>query len=179
MRSVLLRLSLSFALTLLHTASMPAALHGQGTTRLELGALAGVELAAVGEDPRLGLQSHVGFGLSGVTAAFALVREDLPLEWTGGAWQLTLAGRVRPSGPRSWLSFGYGLIIRHRWARWDFLGRTDPIYSRTNTTDAAVIGLAAPLGRFRPFADLYVTRLLDRDGKVGEHVVFGVMVRVR
>ena len=179
MRSVLWLLSMSFALTLLHKAIMPVELHGQATTRLELGALAGVDLAAGEWVPRLGIQSHIGLGVSGVTGTFALVREVLPLEWTGGAWQLTLAGRVRPAGPRSWLSFGYGLTIRHRWARWDFLGRTDPIYSRTNTTDAAVIGVAAHLGRFRPCVDIYVTQLLDRDGKVGGHALFGVMVRAR
>ncbi len=178
MRSIVPPLGMSVVLQLLLLQSLQAQLQEQAGLRLELGVLGGFEFTQGVEDPRLGPQVHIGAGPIGLTAAFALIEEELPLEWTGGAWQLYLTGSVRPFGARSWLSLGYGLTIRRRWAQWDFLGRTDPIYSRTNTTDAVTIGVAVSFARLRPFADLYLTRLLDRDGQVGGHALFGFLVEV-
>jgi hypothetical protein len=165
-------------LSLLLALCVHPPLQAQEGPRLDVGAICGFEFTDGVEDPRLGALSEIGFGRFGVTAAFALVQQELPMEWSGSGWQLYLTGRIRIFGPRSWLSLGYGLTIEHRTANWSFLDRTDRIYNRTSTTDAALVGVGLPVGRFRPFADIVATRLLDRDGTVGGHALFGLTVNV-
>lgn len=162
---------------LLFLPSVQAQPEEHADLRIELGAVGGFDFSEGVDGWRAGPQTHLGYGRIGVTGTFAFIREDLPLEWTGGAWQLYAMGVVRPFGSRSWLSLGYGLTIHRRWARWDFLGRTESIYSRTNTTDAATIGVAARFGRFRPFTDLYLAGLLG-EGEVAWHVLFGLAIIV-
>lgn len=178
MRFVVRILGTSLLQILLLLPSVQAQPEERANVRIELGAVGGFEFTEGVDGWRAGPQAHIGYGPVGVTGTFAFIREDLPLEWTGGAWQLYAIGVVRPLGWRSWLSLGYGLTIHRRWARWDFLDRTDPIYSRTTTTDAATIGVAARLGPLRPFADVYLARLLGREGQVAWHVLFGLAVRV-
>ncbi len=169
---------LSVVLLLLLAPCVHPPLRAQAGPRLDVGAICGFEFTDGVEDPRLGVLGEVGFGSFGATGAFALVQQELPMEWSGSGWQLYLSGRIRVFGPRSWLTVGYGMTIEHRTGQWDFLGRTDRIYNRTDTTDAALVEVGLPLGRFRPFADIVATRLVDRKGKVGGHALFGLAVNV-
>ena len=50
--------------------------------------------------------------------------------------------------------------------------------SGSNFTDAIVLGLEAPTPYVRPFADLYLVDILDRESAVGVNLLMGVQVRL-
>ena len=88
---------------------------------------------------------------------------DFP-EFTGGsgnAWVgfFTVAGR--PFGRGSFLSLGYGVAVQHFSVELDDTGLG---LSSTETSDTALFGFELPLKRIRPFADVHLVHLLDREG---------------
>jgi hypothetical protein len=69
---------------------------------------------------------------------------------------------------------GYGFTLVHASLR-----TTDGTFSDSDTdgTDIGVIGLTLPKGRVRPFAELYLIDLLERNS-AGGHLLFGLNLRI-
>jgi len=95
--------------------------------------------------------------------------------YEGSAWEAYFTVRVHPLGNDSFLSVGYGVTMVHASLR-----TKDHVSSGsdTNGTDVGVIGLTYPKGRVRPFADMYLVDLLERESAVGGHLLFGVNLRI-
>jgi hypothetical protein len=93
----------------------------------------------------------------------------------GSAWQGYLTVRVHPFGAASFLGLGYGLTLAHASLR-----TSDGTFSDSDSdaTDVGVIGLTLPAGRFRPFAEVYLVDLLERQSAVGGNLLFGVNLRI-
>ncbi len=83
--------------------------------------------------------------------------------------------RVRPRGTWSIASLGYGFILIHSSLRDASLQLET---SGSNFTDAVVLGLEAPTPFVRPFADLYLVDILDRESAVGVNLLMGVQIRL-
>jgi len=93
----------------------------------------------------------------------------------GSAWETYFTVRVHPFGYDSFLSLGYGFTVVHA-----SLHTKDHTFSDSDTdgTDVGVIGLTYPKGWVRPFAEMYLVDLLERQSAVGGHLLFGVNLRV-
>jgi len=129
------------------------------------------------EDERLGAQASVHIIGPVETAGAFSVFTDWPgaTGFTGSAWQAYWTMRVRPRGPSSFASVGYGFILirsslRNASLELDTSGST--------FTDAIVLGLEAPTPYVRPFADLYLIDILDRESAVGVNLLMGVQIRL-
>ena len=127
------------------------------------------------EDERFGAQT--AFHLVGPleTAGAFSVYSNWPNTpgFTGSAWQAYWTLRVRPHWRWSFVSAGYGFVLLHSSLR-------NPTFqvdtSASNFTDALVFGLEAPTPFVRPFADLYLIDILDREAAVGVNVLMGLQV---
>jgi len=95
--------------------------------------------------------------------------------FTGSAWQAYWTMRVRPRGPLSFASLGYGFVLLHSSLRNTSL-QLDTAGS--DFTDAIVLGLEAPTPHVRPFADLYLIDILDRESAVGVNLLMGIQIPV-
>lgn len=128
---------------------------------------------------RIGVQGYVGLlGVLGVSATVSYVPRffEVTDRYTGHGWQSFLTARAHPWGIGTPLSLGYGAAYSRTTIR-DL--RTGVSTSRNERTDAAVIAVEFSPHRFRPFAELYLLRLLDRSGQVEGNANFGVNVRLR
>jgi hypothetical protein len=127
------------------------------------------------EDERLGLQGSVPVvGVLEAAGGFS-VFTDWPgvSGYTGSAWQGYATLRVRPRGPMSFASFGYGFTLWHASLR-NEAAQTDTAGS--NFTDVIVLGAEAPIPHVRPFVDLYLIDILDRESAVGVNLLMGVQI---
>ena len=129
------------------------------------------------EDERLGAQASVHVIGALETAAALSVFTNWPGApgFTGSAWQAYWTMRVRPRGSWSFASVGYGFVLIHSSLRNASL-QVD--MSGSNVTDAVVLGLEAPTPHVRPFADLYLIDILDRESAVGVNLLMGVQIRL-
>src|SRR2546430_8259610 len=129
------------------------------------------------EDERLGAQASVHVIGALETAAALSVFTNWPGApgFTGSAWQAYWTMRVRPRGSWSFASVGYGFVLIHSSLRNASL-QVD--MSGSNVTDAVVLGLEAPTPHARPFADLYLIDILDRESAVGVNLLMGVQIRL-
>ena len=93
--------------------------------------------------------------------------------YDGSAWHASLTLRARPHGFWSFASAGYGFVLLHSSLR-NSSAQIDTSYS--NFTDALVFGLEAPTPFVRPFADLYLIDILDRESAVGVNLLLGLQV---
>src|SRR2546423_1861920 len=127
------------------------------------------------EDERLGAQASVHVIGPLETAAALSVFTNWPGApgFTGSAWQAYWTMRVRPRGSWSFASVGYGFVLIHSSLRNASL-QLDT--SGSNFTDAVVLGLEAPTPHIRPFADLYLIDILDRESAVGVNLLMGVQI---
>src|SRR5213080_5267166 len=127
------------------------------------------------EDERLGAQASVHIIGPLETAGALSVFTNWPgaAGFTGSAWQAYWTMRVRPRGTWSIASLGYGFILIHNSLRDASLQLET---SGSNFTDAIVLGLEAPTPFVRPFADLYLVDILDRESAVGVNLLMGVQV---
>lgn len=89
---------------------------------------------------------------------------------SGNAWQVFLTARVRPPGPASFLSIGYGMTTLRFSAEEQATGISD---STTEWSDVGVIGIEFPGGLLRPFADVYLVDILDHESSVGSVLLLG------
>ena len=129
------------------------------------------------EDERLGLQASVHIAGPLETAGAFSLFTDWPgaSGFTGSAWQAYWTVRARPRGPWSFASAGYGFVLIHSSLRNASL-RLDT--SGSTFTDAIVLGLEAPTPYVRPFVDLYLIDILDRESAVGVNLLMGFQVHV-
>jgi hypothetical protein len=167
------KIAVWFLLCALSLATKPAA--GQ-TARVGMHYGAAVRNGEI-QDDRLGVQASVHLlGPLETGAAFSVFvgwpGVDL---YTGSAWHGYWSLRVRPSGVWSMVSAGYGLAVTHEATTDTRLGTST---SYTYVYDAFTLGLEAPTPYVRPFADLYLLRILDRSGSVGVNVLVGLQVVV-
>ncbi len=129
------------------------------------------------DDERVGAQASVHVvGPLETAGAFSLFT-DWPGSsgFTGSAWQAYWTARVRPRGPWSFASIGYGFVLLHSSIRNTSL-QIDA--SGSTFTDAVVLGLEAPTPHVRPFVDLYLIDILDRESAVGVNLLMGLQVHV-
>jgi hypothetical protein len=138
-----------------------------------LGAHYGVNLTnGAWEDPRLGLQGvgHLvrAMEVSGTFSYFTAWPRVAGL--TGTAWQVYGALRIRGPGHWAFASAGYGPVFTHTSLRDPATGLANTV---DNVADSAVLGLEAPTPHVRPFADLYLSHLLDR-GIMGVNLLMGL-----
>jgi hypothetical protein len=129
------------------------------------------------DDERLGAQASVHIIGPLETAGAFSVFTDWPGTpgSTGSAWQAYWTMRVRPRGPWSIASAGYGFILLHSSLRNATL-QLD--VSGSHFTDAIVLGLEGPTPYVRPFADLYLVDILDRESAVGVNLLMGIQIRL-
>jgi len=129
------------------------------------------------EDERLGAQASVHIIGPLETAGALSVFTNWPgaTGFTGSAWQAYWTMRVRPRGSVSFASVGYGFILIHSSLRNTSL-QLDT--SGSNFTDAIVLGLEAPTPYVRPFADVYLIDILDRESAVGVNLLMGIQIRL-
>src|SRR6266566_4748506 len=143
------RLAVTVLLSLVPTIPCTAAAQ---TARV--GAHYGVNLSdGHWEDERLGAQVsvHIVGPLETAGAFSVLTAWPGATGFTGSAWQAYWTMRVRPRGPLSFASVGYGFIV---------------------------LGLEAPTPHVRPFADLYLIDILDRESAVGVNLLMGIQIPV-
>jgi hypothetical protein len=131
------------------------------------------------DDERIGVQGSIPvvWRLT-VNPAFSYLYnypDDPTGFFEGSAWETYFTLRVQPLGNDSFLSLGYGFTVVHA-----SLHTTDGSFSDSDTdgTDIGVIGFTLPKGRVRPFAELYLIDLLERQSAVGGHLLFGVNLRI-
>jgi hypothetical protein len=126
------------------------------------------------EDERLGLGAIVPvLGPIELTATFSYrynFLNDPSMESSGSAWQSYFTARVRPFGRGSFAALGYGLTVSHI----SVSHPTQGTRSNTEVTDVIVIGLELPLWWIRPFGELYLIDILDRESAVGGNALFGL-----
>src|SRR5437870_5324222 len=129
------------------------------------------------EDERLGAQASVPIIGPLETAGALSVFANWPgaTGFTGSAWQAYWTVRVRPRGSVSFASVGYGFILIHSSLRNTSL-QLDT--SGSSFTDAIVLGLEAPTPYVRPFADVYLIDILDRESAVGVNLLMGIQIRL-
>jgi hypothetical protein len=129
------------------------------------------------EDPRLGAQGSVHLvGPLEVAGAFSVLTNWPDIQgFTGSAWFAASILRVRPRGPWSFLSAGYGLILLHS-------SLHNPAFqvdtATTQSGDAMVLGLEVPTPYARPFLDVYLINVLNRGSELGfgVNLLLGVQV---
>src|SRR5437870_1797498 len=129
------------------------------------------------EDERFGAQAsvHIVGPLETAGAFSVLTGWPGATGSTGSAWQAYWTMRVRPRGPWSFASIGYGFVLLHSSIRNTSL-QIDA--SGSTFTDAVVLGLEAPTPHVRPFVDLYLIDILDRESAVGVNLLMGLQVHV-
>ncbi len=167
------RLAVTVLLSLVPTIPCTAAAQ---TARV--GAHYGVNLSdGHWEDERLGAQVsvHIVGPLETAGAFSVLTAWPGATGFTGSAWQAYWTMRVRPRGPLSFASVGYGFVLLHSSLRNTSL-QLDTAGS--DFTDAIVLGLEAPTPHVRPFADLYLIDILDRESAVGVNLLMGIQIPV-
>lgn len=127
------------------------------------------------EDERLGVQGSVHVvGPLETAAGFSMFTYWPRLTgFTGSAWKAFGTLRVRPSGPMSFASIGYGFELIYSSLR-NSSAQIDT--SESYFTDVIVLGLEAPIPYVRPFADLYLIDILDRESAVGVNLLMGVQI---
>src|SRR5574342_1422327 len=127
------------------------------------------------EDPRFGVQADLHLmGPLETAAAFSHLSNWPDAQgYTGSAWVAAWTVRLRPHGPWSFASVGYGVALLHSSLR-------NPTLlidmSTTDLVDAAVLGLEAPTRYVRPFADLYFLGILKRDFGFGANLLMGFQI---
>ena len=99
--------------------------------------------------------------------------DDPTGRFTGSAWEGYLTARVRPFGRGSFWALGYGFTVAHASLSDRSSGRS---WSDTEFTDLVVVALELPDWSIRPMVELYLISILDREGGVGAHALFGVNV---
>ena len=157
---------------------VPLVAHTAAAQTARVGAHYGVNLSnGHWEDERLGAQASLHIIGPLETAGAFSVFTDWPgaAGFTGSAWQAYWTMRVRPRGTWSIASLGYGFILIHSSLRDASLQLET---SGSNFTDAIVLGLEAPTPFVRPFANLYLVDILDRESAVGVNLLMGVQVRL-
>ncbi len=124
------------------------------------------------DQERVGVQAVIPvFGAVELTPAIGYLTNFPDVSgFSGNAWQVFLAARVRPPGPASFLSIGYGMTAIRLSAEEQATGISD---SRTEWTDVGVVGIEFPGGLLRPFADVYLIDILDRESSVGGVLLLG------
>jgi len=165
------------AVTLLFGLVPPVACTG-GAQTARVGAHYGVNLSdGHWEDERLGAQAsvHIVGPLETAGAFSVLTAWPGATGFTGSAWQAYWTMRVRPRGPLSFASVGYGFVLLHSSLRNASLGLDT---AGSDFTDAIVLGLEAPTPHVRPFADLYLIDILDRESAVGVNLLMGIQIPV-
>src|SRR5437879_11815444 len=95
--------------------------------------------------------------------------------FTGSAWQAYWTMRVRPRGPWSFASVGYGFVLLHSSLRNASL-QLDT--SGSHFTDAIVLGLDTRTPHVRPLADWHLIDTLARQSAVGVNLLMGVQIPV-
>lgn len=143
-----------------------------------LGAHYGVNLTnGAWEDPRFGLQGMAHLvgpvELSGALSVFT----GWPgvAGFTGSAWQVYGALRVRGPGKWAFATAGYGPVFTHTTLRDQLTGQAT---TENGFADSGVLGFEVPTRHVRPFLDLYLSHLLDRGAKVGVNVLMGFQVPI-
>ena len=165
------------AVTLLFGLVPPVACTA-GAQTARVGAHYGVNLSdGHWEDERLGAQAsvHIVGPLETAGAFSVLTAWPGATGFTGSAWQAYWTMRVRPRGPLSFASVGYGFVLLHSSLRNASLGLDT---AGSDFTDAIVLGLEAPTPHVRPFADLYLIDILDRESAVGVNLLMGIQIPV-
>ncbi len=158
MRTILVILSATVVFSWTSTAAAQIRL-----SDIEVGAHFGFNVGGEIRQERLGGQLIVPvLGPFEVNGVFGVLI-DFP-EFSGAsgnAWQgfFTVAGR--PFGRGSFLSLGYGVAVSHASLELDDTGLE---LSFTETSDTALFRFELPLKRIRPFADVHLVHLLDREG---------------
>jgi hypothetical protein len=131
------------------------------------------------DNERIGLQASVPVvWLLTVNPAFSYLYnfpDDPSGFFEGSAWQGYLTVRVHPFGPDSFLALGYGLTLVHASLRTSDGAFSD---SDSDATDVGVIAVTLPKGRLRPFAEVYLIDLLERQSAVGGNLLFGLNLRI-
>jgi hypothetical protein len=131
------------------------------------------------DDERLGVQGSIPLvwrlTVDPVFSYLYNFPDDPTGVYGGSAWEAYFTLRVHPFGYDSFLSLGYGFTVAHA-----SLHTKDQTFSDSDTdgTDVGVIGLTYPKGRLRPFAEMYLVDLLERQSAVGGHLLFGVNLRI-
>lgn len=170
------RASLATAALLVCSLAAPPAAHGQvRLADIEAGLHFGFNFSD-GEidDERLGLGVVVPvLGPIELAAAFSYFYNYLnepASQYTGSAWQGYFTARIRPFGRGSFAALGYGVTVLHASAT----HVSGASASDTEVTDVIVIGLELPLWWVRPFGELYLIDILDREAAVGGNALFGL-----
>ena len=161
-------------LTLLLT---PATVGAQSRPPLQVGAHGGFDFSDGGVDQeRLGVQGSIPIvwrlTVDPVIGYLYNWPGDPSGTFEGSAWEGYLTLRVHPW---SFLGVGYGLTWVHATLH---APEFDISESDSDATDVGVIALTLPKGRVRPFAEVYLVDLLERQSAVGGHLLFGVNLRV-
>lgn len=128
------------------------------------------------EDERLGVGVTVPFyGPVEAVAEFSWIYDflDAPDPIDIFAWEAYATVRVRPFGRGTFLALGYGLTYARVSISESITGMSE---SNSDWTDVGVIAVEWPRGRIRPFGELYLIDLLERQAAVGGHALFGINV---
>jgi hypothetical protein len=125
------------------------------------------------EDERLGAQGALRVIRPVEIAGGISVFTDWPgvTGFSGTAWQAYGTLRARPGGRWAFVSAGYGFVLLH-----GSVQEGNETVSDSEFTDAIVLGLEAPLPYVRPFGDLYLIDILDRESAVGVNLLLGLQV---
>jgi hypothetical protein len=165
---------------LLVSLLVPAAARGQARAHFQVGVHGGFNFTNGSvEDERLGIQGSIPvvWRLT-LNPAFSYLYnypDDPTGFYEGSAWETYFTLRVHPLGNDSFLSVGYGFTLVHASLRTSDGSFDD---SDTDGTDVGVIALSLPQGRVRPFAEVYLIDLLERQSAVGGHLLFGLNLRI-
>ena len=154
-------------------------------SRISVGSHAGVSLDD-GRIDRERVGGHVSFSLIGRLEFWAgLNAETNPLSFgtiegtvSSAVTQGLFTARVRPfgtTGLASLLYTGYGLTFR----RVSLSGGVEDGTTTTEWTDLALLGVELPVGRIRPFAELQVIDIFDREETAVANLYFGVNFKLR
>jgi hypothetical protein len=150
------------------------AVRGASAQAARVGAHYGADLSnGHWEDERLGAQAAARVtGPLEVAGAFSIFTNWPGVTGVSGtAWQGYATLRARPGGKWAFVSAGYGVVLLHA-----SLQQGTVTASESRFTDTIVLGLEAPLPYVRPFGDLYLISILDREGAVGVNVLFGLQL---
>jgi hypothetical protein len=156
------------------TLALVCAARGTSAQAARVGAHYGVNLSnGHWEDHRLGAQGALRVIGPVEIAGGISVFTDWPgvTGVSGTAWQGYGTVRARPGGRWAFVSAGYGFVLAHA-----SLQQGTVTISDSQFTDAVVVGLEAPLPYVRPFGDLYLVSILDRESAVGVNLLLGLQV---
>ena len=178
-----------FRLTVLTVAVMavgssPAVAQGI-FSRISVGSHAGVSLDD-GKIDQERIGGHVNVSLIGRLEFWAgFNAETNPLSFgtvegtvSSSVTQGLFTARVRPfgtTGLRSFLYTGYGLTFR----RVSLSGGIEDGTTTTEWTDLGLLGVELPVGRIRPFAEVQLIDIFDREQTAVGNLYLGVNFKLR